>query len=129
MDWQHVYKDLKQRNWTVLLLLSGFGYFALGQTLTLGIILGGFMTMVNLEIMQHTVRRSFAPNGGARVRKAPLIAKAYLRLLALGAAIYALIRWERVDPVGLAIGLSTVVISITSLGVSRARREKTREAV
>lgn len=129
MNWQRVYEDLKRRNWIVLLVLSAFGYLALGQAQTLGIILGGFMAMVNLEVMQHAVRRSFPANGNPGARKAPLIVKAYLRLLGIGAVIYALIHWERVDPVGLAIGLSTVVIGITSLGISRAWRERTREAV
>ena len=58
-----------------------------------------------------------------------IIAKYYLRLLALGVIIYFLITRGWVDPVGLAVGLSTVVISIVTLGIYLARKTYTGEAI
>jgi hypothetical protein len=63
-----------------------------------------------------------------RSGKFSIIAKYYFRLLALGLILYILITKAGIDPVGLAVGLSTVVISIVSLGVSLALKTVSREA-
>ncbi len=128
MDWDQVYSDLKRRNWIVLLILSAGGYFLMSRTMTLGIILGGFIVMSNLNAMQHTICRAFPDPREARSGKASLILKSYLRLTAMAVLIYLLIRIGLVHPVGLAVGLSTVVIGITSLGISRAWQARTGEA-
>ena len=84
--------------------------------------LGGLIIIANFGILQHTVRRAFSSDGLMRRRKMSIIAKYYLRLLALGVIIYFLIDCGWVDPVGLAVGLSTVVISIIALGIYLARK-------
>ncbi|MFC1823111.1 ATP synthase subunit I [Thermodesulfobacteriota bacterium] len=128
MDWEILYRDLKTRNWIILLVLSSVSYFTMKSSLTLGIILGGFIIIVNFKVFQHTLRRAFSPNIGMKKGKFSIIAKYYFRLLALGLILYILITKAWIDPVGLAVGLSTVVISIVSLGVSLALKSITREA-
>ena len=120
MDWNIIHEDLKKRNWRILFILSSFSYFFLGNTVTLGIIIGGFTIIANFKIFQHTICAAFSP-GGVIIRKnASIIAKYCSRFLALGAVMYLVIRNGLVDPTGLCIGLSTVVISIITLGISRA---------
>jgi len=127
MDWKTLYRDLSTRNWLILLFLSSISFFVMSNSLTLGVILGGLVIIVNFNILQRTICRSFSPEG-IMTHKITVILKYYLRLLALGVIIYVLITKGWVDPVGLAIGLSTVVISIVSFGISRAWKTYSTEA-
>lgn len=128
MDWEKVYKDLRRRNWIILLVMSTMSYFLMSHSLTLGIILGGFIIMANFKVFQHTIRSAFSSDGVMNTGKMVIIAKYYFRLLALGVIIFLLITQGWVDPIGLAVGLSTVVISIISFGINRAYKMYTREA-
>lgn len=128
MDWQVIYKDLTKRNWVILLLLSATSFFFLGDRLTLGIIMGGLASIVNFNLLQNTIRKAFPCSDGVKKRKPVIIAKYYFRLLGLGIAIYLLLKTGRIDAVGLAIGLSTVVMSIVSFGITSALKTTTGEA-
>lgn len=46
--------------------------------------------------------------------------KSFLRLFLLGGIIFALIKYDLADPIGLAIGLSVIFFSIVSLGITNA---------
>ena len=120
MDWEKVYQDLRRRNWIILLVLSTISALLMSRTVTLGVILGGLIIIVNFNILQHTIRRAFPSEKVVEDKKSILIIKGYLRLLALGAAIYFILKFDMVDPIGLTVGLSTVVFSIVSLGISLA---------
>jgi hypothetical protein len=128
MDWKIIYKDLKTLNWFILLILSSLSYFLMNSSLTLGIILGGLVIIANFGLFQHTIRCAFSPEGAMRNRRMSIIAKYYFRLLALGGIIFFLISLRWVNPVGLAIGLSTVVFSIVIFGVKRAWKTFISEA-
>ena len=128
MDWEKIYKDLRLRNWIVLLVFSSISFFLMDNSLTLGIILGGLIIILNFRLFQNTIRRAFLPEGMMKGMKVIIILKYYFRLLALGIIIYIFVVKGGIDPIGLAIGLSTVVISITSLGITRALRAHTGEA-
>ena len=75
MDWEILYRSLKTRNWIILLVLSSISYFTMKPGLTLGIILGGFIIMVNFRVFQHTLRRAFSPDSGMTKGKFSIIAK------------------------------------------------------
>ena len=129
MDWYIIYEDLKKRNWMILLILSSVSYFFLSNTMTLGVIVGGLIIIANFKIFQHTICSAFSPEGVMNRKKSSIIAKYYLRLLALGIVIYFLIKSGWVNPIGLAIGISTVVISIVTFGISWVLKKSTGEAV
>jgi hypothetical protein len=57
------------------------------------------------------------------------VGKYYLRLLALGVILYLLITRGRIDPVGLVVGLSTVMVSIIALAIHVVLRTRTKEAI
>ena len=128
MDWEKTYKDLKKLNWFNLLIMSLASYVLFSQPFTLGIILGGFIIIVNFKVLQHTIRRGFSSQGVLSATKFFIILKYYLRLLVLGAVICYLIKRGWVHPVGLAVGLSTVVVSIVSFGIKTAFKTVTGEA-
>ena len=98
------------------------------HSFTTGIILGGLIIIANFHVFQHTFRSVFSPEGVMKTTKVSVIVKFYFRLLVLGIIIYFLITRGGVDPVGLTIGLSTVVISIVSFGIKRAFKMYSREA-
>jgi len=129
MEWKKVYRDLNRLNLLFLLILGFASHFLLSHAHTLGIISGGLIIMANFHVFQHTIRSAFSPEGAMKNKKKAIIAKFYLRLLGLGIIMYVLITREWVDPIGLTIGLSTVVISIVSFGIIRALKTKTGEVV
>jgi hypothetical protein len=121
-DWEETYRTLRKRNWFILALLSSFSYFILNPMLAAGVAFGGLVAIASFSAMQRTVRRAFAISGTRKSRKGLIIVKVFLRLFLLGAVLYILIAKVKIDPVGLAIGLSTVVLGIVSLGISQAWR-------
>ena len=116
-DWEYLFRKLKTLNWVILLVLASLSYCCMTATFTLGIIVGGFIIMMNFHVFQRTIRKGFTPSGLFHGSKASIIGKYYLRLAALGVIIYLLIGSRWVHPVGLAIGLSIVVIGIVGLGI------------
>ena len=129
MDWYIIYEDLKKRSWMTLLILASASYFCFSGTLTLGVIVGGLIIIANFKIFQHTICSAFSSDGVMSRKKISIIVKYYLRLLALGIVIYFLIKKGWVDPIGLAVGLSTVVVSIVTFGINRILKKSTGEAV
>ena len=90
--------------------------------------MGGIITIINFDVLQRNIRRAFPSNNGAKVKKIFVIGAFYLRFLALGAVIYFLLRLGWVNPIGLTVGLSTVVFSIISFGIHNAFKSVTGEA-
>ena len=110
-DWHTTYKDLSRLSWLVLFVLSSISYFFMTHSFTFGIIVGGFVVIANFNFLQSTIRKSF------------------FRLSVLGGIIYFLITRQVVDPIGLTIGLSTVVLGIVSFGLLRAWKSREEGAM
>lgn len=128
MDWKSYSGILRRFNWILLLVLSSLSSFFMSPSTTLGVILGGLTIIANFNLMQRIIRRAFSPQGAMKSGKGSIIVKYYLRLLALGIIMYWLISKGVVDPIGLAAGLSIVVLSIVVLGVIMAVKSMTGEA-
>jgi len=129
MDWKILYSTLKTVNWLILLTLSLLSYFFMSSPWTLGVILGGLITIANFSLLQHTIKGVFSSGTIEKTVKVTIVAKYYFRLLALGVILFILITRGWVDPVGLAVGLSTVVFSIVGVGIRMAFKTTTREAI
>lgn len=129
MDWKTLYKEIKMTNWLILLALSSVSFFVMNARFTTGVILGGIIVIANFNLLQHTINGAFASSGGGERSKAGIMVKFYLRLLALGLIIYLLVVNGGIDPVGLAVGLSTVVFSIILLGIHMALKTRTKGAI
>ena len=127
MDWEHVYRNLKYLNWVILLLLASVSYFLMSNNFTTGVIIGGLMVIVNFHAFQHTIRQGFFPDDTRKTGKVSVIAKYYLRLAAMGILIYLSLSQKWIDPVGLTVGLSIVVIGIVSLGILMIRTTFSKE--
>ena len=128
MYWEIVYKDLKFLNWITLLILSLLSYILLSPEQTLGTIIGGLLIIANFNVFQHSIRRIFNSTDFKKINKTSIILKYYIRLITLGFIIFLLLMRGWINPVGLAIGLSTLVISITILGIGMVLKTKNEEA-
>jgi hypothetical protein len=122
MEWKIIYEEIRAKNWIVLLILSSAGYFLLTPYQTLGIIIGGLLIIANFNFFQNAIRKAFSPDGLLKAGKKSIVIGYYIRLLVLGAILSILIGKGWADPIGLAIGLSTVVISISVLGIRMAMK-------
>jgi hypothetical protein len=129
MDWEKTYGDLRMLNWFSLLVMSLISYFFMSRSLTLGIVLGGFIVIANFWVFQRSIRRGFLSEGTVRTTSFFVVAKYFLRLSVLAIIIALSVKCKWIDPVGLALGLSTVVISIVSFGIKRALRSVMGEAI
>jgi hypothetical protein len=129
MDWEKTYGDLRMLNWFSLLVMSLISYFFMSRSLTLGIVLGGFIVIANFWVFQRSIRRGFLSEGTVRTTSFFVVAKYFLRLSVLAIIIALSVKCRWIDPVGLAFGLSTVVISIVSFGIRRALRSVMGEAI
>lgn len=128
MDWEHVYRNLKYLNWVIFLLLASVSYFLMSNNFTTGVIIGGLMVITNFHVLQHTIRQGFSGDDSRTTKKTSVIAKYYLRIAAMGILIYFFISQKWVDPVGLIVGLSIVVIGIVSLGILMIRTTFSKES-
>lgn len=127
MDWEHVYRNLKYLNWVILLLLASISYFLMSNNFTTGVIIGGLMVIANFHVFQHTIRQGFSADVSRTTKKISVIAKYYLRIAAMGILIYLSLSQKWIDPVGLTVGLSIVVIGIVSLGILMIRTTFSKE--
>ncbi|MBN2060240.1 MAG: ATP synthase subunit I [Deltaproteobacteria bacterium] len=118
-DWECTYKDLKKRNWVVLLILACPCFFFFDRPFTFGVILGGFISIANFSFLQLAICKAFS--GETRI-KAKTAILCFVRLSGLVVIIYILITRQIVNPVGFTVGFSTVVISIVSYGISMAMK-------
>ncbi len=117
MNWEKIIEDIRTQNWIILGIMGVAGFFFMSSIFTLGVIMGGLMIIANFNVLQRTVSRSFSRNGSLEGNKMTIIAKYYFRLAITGIIIYILITRGWVNPIGLAVGLSTVLISIMGIGI------------
>ena len=129
MGWEKLVKQLRVQNWIILMILGSASFFIMNSTFTLGIILGGLIIIANFNILQHTIRLAFSPDGVMKNNKLAIMAKYYFRLAILGIIIFILITNGWVNPIGLAIGLSIVVFSIINIGIRAVWKTSSGETI
>lgn len=129
MDWDKLSRVFNAQNWIILMILGSMSFLFMSSAFTLGIIIGGLLIIANFNLLQHTIRCTFSAEGVMITGKSAIIAKYYLRLAGLGLIIYLVIAFEWVNPIGLAVGLSIVVISIITIGICAALKTSSREAI
>ena len=122
-------QDIKTFNWIILFILSAVSGIFMTAQFTLGVILGGLIIIANFSLLHHTMRKAFSDQAIMKSKKMAVIAKFYFRLAIMGLIIYILITNGWVNPLGLAVGLSIVVLSILNFGIRAAFRTSSREAV
>ncbi|MCA1906623.1 MAG: ATP synthase subunit I [Desulfarculus sp.] len=91
------------------------------------LLVGGLIALVNFGLLERTVRRALLPRERSSALRKVLI-KYYLRFIATALVLFFLMRQGWVEPLGLLVGLSVVMLSILAWGVGQARK-LSKEAV
>ena len=103
-------KRLEMTNWIILAVLFIPSFIFAPSKFYLGVLLGGFISILNFYGMEIGLKSLFKnPSGNV---KRPTMIKYYLRLAMTAVVLYFLIASDTVNVVGLILGLSVVVINI-----------------
>ena len=116
-------KRLEITNWILLAILMAGSLVLRSARFSLGIFLGGLISIVNFHMLYRNLLSVFTKHLN-RARSA-LMLRYYLRLAVTAVALYWIISRNIVDVIGLVIGLSIVVLNIvltTLLALSKKNR-------
>ena len=97
-------------NLATFVLLSAGALLLFSAQIALSLVVGGLIALINFRILQSSVRQALMLG-----RKSPVgstLLKYYLRFAATALVIFILVRQGLVEPLGLLVGLSVVVITI-----------------
>ena len=97
-------------NWILFPASSILAFLLLPADFARGMLFGGLLVTVNFHLLAKTLKRALTPPHLSSHNV--VIAKYYLRFIGSGFIIFILIAGNYVNPLGLIIGLSVVVISI-----------------
>lgn len=97
-------------NWILLIVLTAGGFLLRTLDFGLGVFAGGLIVSVNFHFLYRTLRKSLNPLNLSR--PGIILGKYYIRFLISALIIYVLISEHYVEPLGLILGLSIVVISL-----------------
>jgi hypothetical protein len=114
-------------NWVYLVVAGAAGVLFASGEVAKGIIAGGLIVTVNFHLLSKTLRKSLTPPYLASHHT--IFAKYYIRFFISVIIIFFLIKQHWVNPLGLCIGLSVVVASITSATFLEIKRLFCKEAV
>ena len=124
---ERLLKFVTRMNWVLLALSSLFGLLYATPAFAGGIICGGLIVTINFHLLYRTLKKSFVPAG--LVSHHVILAKYYARFIISGLIIFVLIFKHMVNPIGLFIGLSVVVVSITLATLIEFKNLILKEAV
>jgi hypothetical protein len=124
---QRILEFVTKSNWLIFSVSSLLALINLPLDLALGILAGGLIVTVNFHLLARTLKRSFAP--GRVSSRNVILTKYYIRFAISGFLIFVLISRHVVDPLGLLLGLSVVVVSITLATMCELTKHLFREAV
>ena len=111
----HTEKDpLQQRleivNWVMLGVFILVSAFLFSPKFTLGVLLGGMISIINYHWLYRDVKKVFQHlNDRAKSR---IMFKYYIRFGVTAIVLFFIVSSQIVDVIGLLIGLSTVIINI-----------------
>jgi len=121
-------KRIEITNWIILAVIFIPSLFFAPLKFSLGILLGGFVSIVNFHWMARGLRGIFQNLQGNP--KGTVMVKYYIRLAIMAVVLYLLIANNVVDIVGLLIGLSVVIINIlVTMIIALAKKNFIEEVV
>ena len=120
-------RKLEIANWIILAILFIPSLFFAPVKFSLGILLGGFISILNFHGMEYGLQNLFK-NLSGNVKR-PTMMKYYIRLALTGVVVYFLLAADTVHVVGLLIGLSVVVINVTFTVITTLAKKNLIEEV
>jgi hypothetical protein len=108
---QRLVKFVTCTNWIIFFIATIVGLIMSPPDFARGIIFGGLIVTVNFHLLSRTLKKALTPPQLSSHNV--ILAKYYIRFIASGFIIFVLISKNLVHPLGLILGLSVVVASIT----------------
>jgi hypothetical protein len=105
-----IQKRIEINNWIVLFIVFITSLFFAPWKFSLGILLGGFISILNFYWLGRSLQGVFKNISGNV--KVPMMVKYYIRLAITAVVLYLLITGDIVNVIGLIIGLSVVITNI-----------------
>ena len=124
---QRILTFVTRTNWILFVVAGIVGLAATPPEFARGIICGGLLVTVNFHLLAKTLKKALTPPRLASPNA--ILAKYYIRFIASGFFIFILIAGHFVNPVGLVLGLSVVVASITLATLREVKKLIFKEAV
>ncbi|MDI6688207.1 MAG: ATP synthase subunit I [Desulfobacterales bacterium] len=124
---QRILKFVIRTNWILFFVASIVGIIVASPRFAMGIIFGGLIVTINFHLLYRTLKKALTPPHLASLRV--VLSKYYIRFVLSGLIIFALISNHYVDPIGLFIGLSVVVVSITLATMFEFKKLIFKEAI
>jgi len=118
---------ITRSNWILLLAVSITGLMMSPPDFARGIIFGGLIVTINFHLLYRTLKKALRPPHLSSHNI--IIAKYYIRFIASGFIIFVLISGHYVNPLGLFVGLSVVVASITLATLLELKKLFLKEAM
>ena len=120
-------KKIEIANWIVLAVIFIISWIFTPFDFYLGVLLGGFISILNFYWMERGLRGIFTNTAGNV--KGGVMVKYYIRLVLTAIVLYFLIANGTVHVIGLLIGLSVVVINIMLTVITTLAKKKLLEEV
>ena len=103
-------RRLERRNWFILVGMLVVSFSFLPPNFSFGVLIGGLLSIISYYWLHRIVQRVITHTPAAA--KTTILLLYYVRLLAIGVVLYLIISKQLVDPIGLLVGLSVVVLNI-----------------
>ena len=103
-------KRVEITNWLLLLLLVAGSFLFFSRRFSLGVLLGGLISVVNFHWLYHNLLSVFEGEI-SRIRSAAM-KRCLVRLAVTGVLLFGIISGDLADVIGLIVGLSVVVLAI-----------------
>ncbi len=107
---QRLLTFIVRSNWMVLIIAATAAHLTASPDVTMGIVAGGLIVTINFHLLYRTLKKSLTPPYLASPNV--VLAKYFIRFIISGLILFLLIAGGYVNPLGLFIGLSVVVVSI-----------------
>jgi hypothetical protein len=120
-------KRLEITNWIVLAVFLSISAVFLSNRFTLGILLGGLISILNFHWLYHNLKNVF--QSLTERAKSSIMAKYYLRFILTAILLFIIITKDLVHVLGLLIGLSIVVINIVMTTIMMISKKNIVEEV
>jgi hypothetical protein len=123
---QRIIRFVTYTNWILLGAVAIIGFFGFSMKVGLGIVAGGLIVSINFHLLSKTLKKALSPPAIASING--ILFKYYIRFIITAIIIYILMTTQKVDPIGLIVGLSIVVASMIFATLNELRQLITKEA-
>jgi len=120
-------RSVQRFNWLLLAVLIAGSWYMFSRTQAQSVLIGGLLASVSFFMLRRDIdlfMTNFSQAGMnwravKKLEKIKFFLKFYGRLTALAFVLFLLVTWVSIDVIGLVIGLSTIMLSVIIVVLSK----------